>query len=179
MGILVPWPGIEPMTSALQGAFLTTGPPTKSPEPLFYDPQAEGHQPNYYASLSPHLLQMGKIALSTLRKLWWRSNETHTQSSWWKGTFEVEASACKCCFAMGVQDPSFLMGQRRPTGMKFCPGSKMRWCSLTCFLEPSPWSKADRPGHHLHRASLAFRSMTHKIVDLSWQRTFTSMVITA
>ena len=26
-GILVPWPGIEPMSPALQGGFLTTGPP--------------------------------------------------------------------------------------------------------------------------------------------------------
>ena len=29
-GILVPWPGIEPVSSALQGRFLTTGPPRKS-----------------------------------------------------------------------------------------------------------------------------------------------------
>ena len=29
-GILVPWPVIEPMSSALQGGFLTTGSPGKS-----------------------------------------------------------------------------------------------------------------------------------------------------
>ena len=29
-GILVPWPGIEPVSPALQGRFLTTGPPGKS-----------------------------------------------------------------------------------------------------------------------------------------------------
>ena len=29
-GILVPWPGIEPVFPALQGRFLTTGPPRKS-----------------------------------------------------------------------------------------------------------------------------------------------------
>ena len=29
-GILVPGPGIEPMSPALQGEFLTTGPPGKS-----------------------------------------------------------------------------------------------------------------------------------------------------
>ena len=62
-GILVPWPGIEPMTSALQGGFLTTGPPRKSPEPLFYEPQAERHQPNYYASLSIHILQNGNDSI--------------------------------------------------------------------------------------------------------------------
>ena len=28
-GILVPQPGIEPVTPALQGGFLTTGPPEK------------------------------------------------------------------------------------------------------------------------------------------------------
>ena len=32
--ILVPWPGIEPTSLALQGGFLTTGPPGKSP--LFF-----------------------------------------------------------------------------------------------------------------------------------------------
>ena len=31
-GILVPLPGIEPMSPALQGRFLTTGPPGKSPD---------------------------------------------------------------------------------------------------------------------------------------------------
>ena len=31
-GILVPWPGIEPSSPALQGGFLTTGPPGKSQE---------------------------------------------------------------------------------------------------------------------------------------------------
>ena len=30
-GILVPWPGIEPTSPALQSRFLTTGPPGKSP----------------------------------------------------------------------------------------------------------------------------------------------------
>ena len=35
VGILVPQPGIEPMTPALQGRFLTTGPPGKSPGLLF------------------------------------------------------------------------------------------------------------------------------------------------
>ena len=30
-GILVPQPGIKPMSPALQGRFLTTGPPGKSP----------------------------------------------------------------------------------------------------------------------------------------------------
>ena len=30
-GILVPWPGIEPTFHALEGRFLTTGPPGKSP----------------------------------------------------------------------------------------------------------------------------------------------------
>ncbi|XP_043330359.1 phosphoinositide 3-kinase regulatory subunit 6 isoform X3 [Cervus canadensis] len=34
-GILVPQPGIEPMSSALQGGFLTTGPPEKSPIQTF------------------------------------------------------------------------------------------------------------------------------------------------
>ena len=29
-GVLVPWPGIEPVSPALQGGFLTTGPPGKS-----------------------------------------------------------------------------------------------------------------------------------------------------
>jgi len=61
--ILVPWPGIEPVTAALQGGFLTTGPPRKSPEPLFYEPQAERHQPNYYASLSTHILQKGNDSI--------------------------------------------------------------------------------------------------------------------
>ena len=31
-GILVPRPGIEPLSPALQGGFLTTGPPGKSPK---------------------------------------------------------------------------------------------------------------------------------------------------
>ena len=31
MWILVPWPGIEPLSPALKGGFLTTGPPGKSP----------------------------------------------------------------------------------------------------------------------------------------------------
>ena len=30
-GILVPWPGVEPMPSALEGKVLTTEPPGKSP----------------------------------------------------------------------------------------------------------------------------------------------------
>ena len=30
-GILVPWPGIEPTTPAMEGEVLTTGPPEKSP----------------------------------------------------------------------------------------------------------------------------------------------------
>ena len=33
-GLLVPWPRIKPLTPALQGRFLTTGPPGKSPVPL-------------------------------------------------------------------------------------------------------------------------------------------------
>ena len=32
-GILLPQPGIEPVSPALQGRFLTTGPPGKSPDP--------------------------------------------------------------------------------------------------------------------------------------------------
>ena len=28
-GVLVPWPGMEPMSPALEGGFLTTGPPVK------------------------------------------------------------------------------------------------------------------------------------------------------
>ena len=47
-GILIPWPGIEPTTPALEGEFSTTGPPGKSLyspfEPqlfhLAYHPQA-------------------------------------------------------------------------------------------------------------------------------------------
>ena len=35
-GILVPRPGIEPASPALEGGFLTTGPPGKSPELLFF-----------------------------------------------------------------------------------------------------------------------------------------------
>ena len=35
-GILVLQPGIEPMSPALEGRFLTTGPPGKSPSFLFY-----------------------------------------------------------------------------------------------------------------------------------------------
>ena len=35
-GILVPRPGIEPMSSALEGGFLTTGPPGKSPRGLYF-----------------------------------------------------------------------------------------------------------------------------------------------
>ena len=34
-GILVPRPGIEPASPALEGGFLTTGPPGKSPHPHF------------------------------------------------------------------------------------------------------------------------------------------------
>ena len=34
-GILVPWPGIEPMSFALQGRFLTTGSSGKSPDRYF------------------------------------------------------------------------------------------------------------------------------------------------
>ena len=34
-GILIPWPGIEPMSPALEVKFLTTGPPGKSPKQLF------------------------------------------------------------------------------------------------------------------------------------------------
>ena len=34
-GILVPWPGIKPASPALEGRFLTTGPPGKSPVQLF------------------------------------------------------------------------------------------------------------------------------------------------
>ena len=33
-GILAPQPGIEPMSPALEGKFLTTGPPEKSPNSL-------------------------------------------------------------------------------------------------------------------------------------------------
>ena len=33
-GILVPWPGIKPTPPELQGRFLTTGPPGKSPDKL-------------------------------------------------------------------------------------------------------------------------------------------------
>ena len=36
-GILVPWSEIEPMSAALQGRFLTTGPPGKSPSPRFWE----------------------------------------------------------------------------------------------------------------------------------------------
>ena len=35
-GILVPQPGIEPASPALEGVFLTTGPPGKSPSRSFY-----------------------------------------------------------------------------------------------------------------------------------------------
>ena len=34
-GILVPWPGAEPISPALEGGFLTTGPPGKSLKDLF------------------------------------------------------------------------------------------------------------------------------------------------
>ena len=34
-GILVPQPGIKPTSPVLEGGFLTTGPPGKSPEYLF------------------------------------------------------------------------------------------------------------------------------------------------
>ena len=36
-GILVPWPGIEPMSPALEGGFLATGSPRKSPFSRFYN----------------------------------------------------------------------------------------------------------------------------------------------
>ena len=35
-GILVPQPGMEPMSPALEGRFLTTGPPGKSLEYFFF-----------------------------------------------------------------------------------------------------------------------------------------------
>ena len=35
-GILVPWPGIEPLSPASEGRFLTTGPPGKPHEFVFY-----------------------------------------------------------------------------------------------------------------------------------------------
>ena len=35
-GILVPWPRIEPASPALEGEFLTAGPPGKSPQNYFY-----------------------------------------------------------------------------------------------------------------------------------------------
>ena len=34
-GVLVPWPGVEPTSPALQGRFLTTGPPGKSLSSIF------------------------------------------------------------------------------------------------------------------------------------------------
>ena len=34
-GILVPWPGIESEYPALEGVFLTSGPPRKSPNIIF------------------------------------------------------------------------------------------------------------------------------------------------
>ena len=50
-GILVPWPGIEPMSPALQGRFLTTGLPGKSLTPIFLNQGSEfpdlcSHPPN-------------------------------------------------------------------------------------------------------------------------------------
>ena len=36
VGILVPQPGIEPVSPALEGGFLTTGPPGRSPNESFY-----------------------------------------------------------------------------------------------------------------------------------------------
>ena len=38
-GILVPPPGIEPASPALEGRFLTTGPPGKSPQNFFKEPK--------------------------------------------------------------------------------------------------------------------------------------------
>ena len=38
-GILVPWPVIEPVSPALQGRFLTTELPEKSPENMFLNDQ--------------------------------------------------------------------------------------------------------------------------------------------
>ena len=35
-GILIPWPGIKLMSPALEGRFLTSGPPGKSPGPFFF-----------------------------------------------------------------------------------------------------------------------------------------------
>ena len=45
-GILVPWPGIEPMSPALQGRFLTTKPPRKSHLKLTFRQKKKGRKWN-------------------------------------------------------------------------------------------------------------------------------------
>ena len=42
-GVLVPQPGIKPVSPALQGRFFTTGPPGKSPSPSVSSPPPQPH----------------------------------------------------------------------------------------------------------------------------------------
>ena len=62
-GVLLLRPGIEPTSPALQGGFLTTGPPGKSPKPRFVcvgsRNSLHGFQPLYIP------LNMGKLLLTS------------------------------------------------------------------------------------------------------------------
>ena len=50
-GVLVPQPGMEPASPALEGRFLTTGPPGKSPHVYFIYSSFEGHMGCFHLSL--------------------------------------------------------------------------------------------------------------------------------
>ena len=58
-GILVPWPGIEPMFPALEGRFLTTGPPGKSPCISFLSTRKVFQEASGWSPLSPQWPELG------------------------------------------------------------------------------------------------------------------------
>ena len=71
-GTLVPWPGIEPVSLALEGRFFTTGPPGKSPEPTFEASKIFGLLLHSYFLL-PHWICVYLL-------------EAHWMGEWEKGT---------------------------------------------------------------------------------------------
>ena len=71
-GMLVPRPGIEAVSSALQGKVLTTGPLAKSPCNLLMPTdsfpwlltQAQFHMPGRTRTLNPRMIQFPRITFS-------------------------------------------------------------------------------------------------------------------
>ena len=72
-GILVPWPGIKPKSLALQGRFLTTGPPGKSQDSLLLGGKAFQNWPT-------DLMKSNKSsARFFLHRHWWSDFKIHME----------------------------------------------------------------------------------------------------